>query len=200
MALAVEGRGNLSDGFRGRLGVRSPGLRLGDCTLSGPVARFEIRVADQKPDVSGPAAMQRLACGGGLAAERPVFVLRAELSEGLDGWRGTSVLRVADFRASGNRLSRVQGRIGFDGNANVTRGDVEIEAAGAASEAVRAARTRFAGRYAVSPRRGDLGLQGAADRGECDRRRTDARPPSPARSGARAARRSGRSARRWPMR
>jgi translocation and assembly module TamB len=161
VALALDGRGNLSDGFRGRLGIRSPGLRLGDCALAGPVARFAISVADQKPNVSGPAAIRRVACGDSLAAERPVFVLRAALSEGLDTWRGTTVLRAAEVRASGNRLSRIQGRLGFDGNANLTRGDVEIEAGAAAREAVRAARTHFAGRYAVSPRRGDLGLQGA---------------------------------------
>ncbi|HST37413.1 MAG TPA: hypothetical protein VLK25_12390, partial [Allosphingosinicella sp.] len=161
VVLALDGGGNLSDGFRGQLGLRSPGLQLGGCTITGPVARFRIRIAGQKPYVSGPAAMRRLACGGTLAAERPVFVLRAALDEGLDGWRGTTVLRAADLRASGNRLSRIQGRLGFDGNANLTRGAVEIEAASAASEAVRAARTHFAGRYAVSPRRGDLGLEGA---------------------------------------
>lgn len=160
VALSVEGRGNLSDGFRGQLGLQSPRLRFGDCTLTAPVARFAVRVADRRPNVGGPAAMQRLACSGGVAAERPVFALDAALSEGLDHWLGTSVLRVADVRAGGNRLTRVQGRLGFDGDAGATRGTLEVEAAASASEAVRAARTGFAGRYAVSLRRGDFGLQG----------------------------------------
>ena len=61
VTLTLAGRGNLSDGFAGRLGVRSPGLRLGSCALSGPRARLAIRVADRRPDVSGPVAMRRAA-------------------------------------------------------------------------------------------------------------------------------------------
>ena len=161
VTLTLAGRGNLSDGFSGQLGLRSPGLRLGSCALSGPVARLAIRVADRRPDVSGPAAIRRVSCGAALAAERPLFMLRASLAEGLDGWRGTTAIRAARVTAGSNRLDRLQGRLSFAGDANAIRGDLQIEAAEAASQAVRAARTRFDGRYSVSPRRGDLALSGA---------------------------------------
>jgi translocation and assembly module TamB len=159
VALTLAGRGNLADGFRGRLGIRSPGLRLGSCALREPVARLAIRVADRRPDVSGPAAMRSAACGVGLAVERPLLAIRARLAEGLDGWRGATAIRAERFTAGTNRLDRLQGRLTFAGDANATRGDLQIEAA-AATEAVRAARASFEGGYSVSPRRGDLTLEG----------------------------------------
>ena len=160
VGLTLAGGGNLSDGFRGRLGIRSPGLRLGNCALAGPVARLAIHVADRRPEVSGPAAMRRVACGG-LTVERPLFALRASLAEGLDGWRGVTAIRAGRFEAGSNRLDRLQGRLTFEGDADATRGGLQIESAGAASEAVRAARARLEGRYSVSPRRGELALEGA---------------------------------------
>ena len=136
VALSLEGRGNLSNGFSGQLGLRSARLTLGDCTLEGPVARFAVRVQEHSPALDGPLAMRRARCGTGLAAERPAVVLNAVLAPGLDGWRGTTVLRAAQLRASGNRLERVQGRLGFRGNAQVTSGTLALEAAQAAGPAV----------------------------------------------------------------
>jgi len=161
VALTLAGRGNLADGFEGQLAVRSPGLRLGDCALAGPAARLAIRVADRSPTVGGPAGVRRIDCGRALAADRALFVVRASLAEGLDGWSGASAVRIARFASGDNRLDRIQGRLGFDGDADATRGDVRIEAAGAANPDVRAGRTQFTGRYSVSPSRGDLALQGA---------------------------------------
>jgi len=163
VALTLEGRGNLSNGFSGQLGLRSARLNLGDCTLDAPVARFAVRVSEHRPALDGPLAMQRARCGAGLAAERPTFVLNAVLAPGLDGWRGTTVLRAAQLRASGNRLERVQGRLGFRGNAQATRGTLEVEAAQAAGAAGGAGLTRFEGRYELGLERGALALQGVLD-------------------------------------
>ena len=184
----------------GRPLARPPARRLR--AFDGPVARFADQGGGPQAAVSrGPAAMQRLACGGGLGAERPLFVLRAELERRARS--AGAARRCCAPPTSGraaNRLSRIQGRLGFDGNANATRGNVEIESASAASEAVRAARTRFAGRYAFSLRRGDLGLAGRGDGGERDGRRADLglprrRAPGRARHAGRPdRRRAGRSA------
>jgi hypothetical protein len=160
VALALAGRGNLSDGFRGGLALASPELRLGDCLLSRPVARFGLRIDRASPRIHGPAAMARLACAGTLVAERPLFSLDAMLAPALDSWRGRAATRVAAIDAGGQRLTAVEGHIGFDGNADRTAGDLDIASGAAVLASARAARLRFAGRYAGSLRRGGLSADG----------------------------------------
>lgn len=160
VVLGFGGRGNLSDGFRGGLALVSDALRLGDCVLTRPVARFGLRIDDARPRVHGPAAIARLACGDTLVAERPLFALDATFAPGLDSWRGRAATRVAALQAGPQRLAGLAGHIGFDGDAGRTVGRLDIETGAAALDSVRAQRLRFAGTYALSPRRGDLALAG----------------------------------------
>ena len=160
VGLAFSGRGNLADGFHGAIAIVARELRIGDCVLTRPVARLSLRVADRRPQVRGPAALARLACGSGLAAERPWFALRAVLAPGLDHWRGAAAPRIAAVRLGPQRLAGIEGHVGFDGDSDGTLGNVDFEAGPAAVEALRAARLRFAGRYAASLRRGRVALDG----------------------------------------
>jgi len=162
VALAFSGRGNLADGFRGAIALVAGELRFGDCVLTRPVARLSLRVADLKPHVHGPAALARLACGNGLAAERPLFALRAVLAPGLDNWRGAAATRIAALRLGPQSLAAIEGHVGFAGDWSGTAGNVSVEAGPAAVESLRALRIRFAGRYAVSMRRGRIALDGRA--------------------------------------
>jgi len=160
VGLSFSGRGNLADDFRGAIQVASRELRFGQCVLTRPVARLSLRIADRRPSVHGPAAMARLACGDDLDTERPLFALRAMLAPGLDHWRGAAATRIAALRAGPQRLAAVEGHVSFDGDANRTAGDISIDTGAAAAQAFHAARTRFAGHYAILPRRGDLSLDG----------------------------------------
>jgi len=157
--LAFAGQGNLSDGFRGGLALVSHELRFGSCVLSGPVARFGLRIERARPRVHGPAAMARLSCGG-FVAERPVFSLNALLSEGLDHWRGTTATRIASLRGQGQGLAAIQGHVSFEGDASRTLGNLDIATGAAESDAVRAARTTFQGDYAASVRGRQIRLGG----------------------------------------
>lgn len=154
VALALAGRGNLANGFRGGLAVAARELRLGDCVLADSLARFTLRVHNRRPRVSGPAAIRRMSCAGGLVVDRPLFALRALFAPGLDSWRGSTAMRVSSLRAGGQSLSSFQGHLTFNGNAEETAGDIDLSAAGAAARAIRAARTRLAGRYSVALPRG----------------------------------------------
>ncbi|HKR25243.1 MAG TPA: hypothetical protein VJS15_08295, partial [Allosphingosinicella sp.] len=98
VALALSGRGNLANGFRGGLALASRRLQLGECTLERPVARFFVRVVQRRPRVRGPAAMARLACGNDLSVERPLLSLRSLFEPGLDAWRGSAAMRGSRFR------------------------------------------------------------------------------------------------------
>lgn len=160
VGLAFSGRGNLADGFRGALAVVARELRFGDCVLTRPVARLSLRIVGRKPHIHGPAALARLACGNGLAAERPLFALRAMLAPGLDTWRGAAATRIAALRLGPQRLTAIEGHVGFAGDADGTAGNVSVDTGAAAVEALAAARLRFAGRYAASMRRGRISLAG----------------------------------------
>jgi translocation and assembly module TamB len=165
VSLALAGRGNLSDGFRGGLALVAPELRFGQCRLAGPIARLSLNIVRGSPRVAGPAAMARLDCGEGLRVERPLMALSAALAPGLDGWRGTSAVRIASLAAGPQRLTAIQGRISFAGNAGATSGRMDIGAGPATIASVRAGRLGFQGLYAVSPRRGDFGLDGTISAG-----------------------------------
>jgi hypothetical protein len=154
VALAVSGRGNLSDGFRGGIAIASRELRIGGCVLSGPVARFTIRVTDRKPRLRGPAAMHRLACGDSLIVERPLLAVRALFAPGLDGWRGSTAMRVARLRAGGQSIADFQGHLTFNGDAQATAGDVELASGDAVAADFRARQARLAGHYRFERPRG----------------------------------------------
>jgi translocation and assembly module TamB len=166
VSVAFAGRGQLSDGFRGAIALVSRELRVGECVLTRPVARLTLRIEDLQPRVNGPAALARLACGRDLLVERPLFVLRAMLSPGLDRWRGSAATRIATLRAGGQSLARIAGHVSFDGDAGRTAGTLNLDAGPSAFAPLRAAALHFAGNYQGSPRRGDLILDGriAGDR------------------------------------
>lgn len=160
LALGLEGRGNLADGFRGRLALASRGLRLGECAVREPSGDVAVAVADLRPHFEGPVAMAAVRCGDDLAVDRPQFALDATLDPAFDAWRGDAAVRAARFAAGPQYLERLQGRLTYHGNAEETRGRIDLASAGAAVDAFRARRARFAGLYSVSPRRGDLALVG----------------------------------------
>lgn len=162
VGLAFSGRGNLSDGFRGGVAIVARELRIGDCVLTRPLARLSLRVADRKPQVQGPAALARVACGNGLTAERPLFALRAILAPGLDHWRGAAATRIAAVRLGPQHLAAIEGHVAFSGDSGGTVGNLNFATGAATVEGLRAARLRFTGRYAASMRRGRIALDGEA--------------------------------------
>jgi translocation and assembly module TamB len=161
LAVALSGRGNMADGFRGGIGLVSRELRFGQCRLDNVVARFGLRVEGERPRVNGPAAIGRLDCGESLAVERPLFALRALFSPALDRWRGIAATRVASLRAGAQSVGGIEGRISFDGTSDRTGGNLSIGTGGAAIGQLRSARSAFTGRYDLAPRRGALAVDGA---------------------------------------
>ena len=160
VAFGLAGRGNLADGFRGRLAGAARGLRLGDCTVAAPRASVAVAVADQRPSLTGPVAMRSLTCGNDLAVQAPRFALQAMLAPALDEWRGESAVRAARLQAGPHNMATLAGRFTFAGDAGRTRGRVDLRSGAAAVDMFRASLTRFAGDYAISTRGGDLLLDG----------------------------------------
>ncbi|TMJ19640.1 MAG: hypothetical protein E6G92_07675 [Alphaproteobacteria bacterium] len=159
LAIGFAGRGNLADGFIGGIALASRELRLGTCRLDGLVARLRLRVENERPQVNGPAAIRRLACGGGFTAERPLFALGAQLSPALDRWRGIAATRIANLRAGTQIVAGIEGRVGFDGTADRTRGDFSIDTGAAALGMLRSTSAAVAGRYDLAARRNQFAME-----------------------------------------
>ena len=183
---------------------------------TGPVARLTSGSPTQRPGCSGPAALR--ASPAATASPPSGRCSRSARSLRPASTAGAAPRRCASrgLRRARNRLAGVAGpAVGFDGDADETRGTRRSRPPPRPQRGrPRGARPRFAGRYAVSPRRGDLALQGALAGAARDRGRralwrsswphcaaTRGTPVGPDRRGAgrrAAARRARRRARRAP--
>jgi translocation and assembly module TamB len=147
IGLGVEGRGNLADGFRGKLAAASGGLNLAGCRLESPRGYWDVSIDSARPSFHGPLQAPFIGCGDTLALRQPLLNLEASLDEGLDGWRGKTGLRAAELRVGKDSLTRVAGNLSFDGSLAGTRGGLDLGAAGASFAGFSAGRTAVSGAY-----------------------------------------------------
>lgn len=162
VALALTGRGNLADGFRGQMAMAARSLEIGGCAIAAPRANAAVAVDDLRPSLRGPAAARAARCGDVLA-QRPRAALALTLAPAVDSWRGGGALRLDSLVSGANRLAEVEGRLTFAGDAARTQGRADLwadaldalEAGGA-----RTARARLSGPYALSLDRGEALFSG----------------------------------------
>jgi hypothetical protein len=160
IAAAVEGRGNLADGFAGRVAAAAPGLGVGACRIDRFKAHWAVAIRARAPRVSGPTSAAGLACGGGFELRQPDIALDATLAPALDGWRGSATIRAAQALSGPNRAARISGRVGFGGGAADTRGRLDLAAAAVRAAGFTAGRTELGGAYSLSVRTGKLAFAG----------------------------------------
>jgi hypothetical protein len=162
VGIALEGKGNLADGFRGRMAAAAHALRPGSCRLDGVKGLWTVAVSNLRPSFRGPASAARLACGNSLAVAGIGIDLDAALAPGLDSWKGTTALRAARLQAGSTLLTGLGGRLGLDGNARMTRGSLNLASAAARVGGVTASRMAVEGRYGLSLDNGGFTLIGDA--------------------------------------
>lgn len=162
VGIGLEGRGNLSNGFRGHMAAVSRGLVFNECTIGAPAATLAVRIDALRPTFRGPVAAAGVSCVDGFELERPRFEVGVTLAQALDRWRGSARLAAARFVVGPNRLSGMAGSISFEGGFEGTRGRLDIGSAAAAVATARANSTRIVADYAVVPRSGALELDGEA--------------------------------------
>jgi hypothetical protein len=166
VGIALEGRGNLADGFRGRMAAAAPSLRPGNCRIDGVKGRWAVAIDDLRPTLRGPAGVAALACGDNVAVTGLDLDLNATLAQALDGWRGNAGLRAAQGRVDAHVVNAIYGRFEFNGDADSTRGALSLASRGIRVGGVTARRSAVDGRYFLSLRSGAAGFIGdAAARG-----------------------------------
>jgi hypothetical protein len=148
--LALEGKGNLTDGFEGRLAAAMPRLAFSGCTAERATAFVNIAITDRKPAMDGPLRASRIACAGsGIALDRPQAALDVAMNEALTAWKGNAIVESGPARLGDNRATALGGRLGFDGTPSRMSGDLAVFADSVAGRSFAARRASFDGRYGI---------------------------------------------------
>lgn len=161
LGLAVEGEGNLTGGFKGRLAAASPRLAPGRCELVGFRASVGVAVKARRPSVTGPVSAQRFACPASrIALEQPRLEIDSRFSEAFERFDGQGRIATASMVAGANGMAGLNGRVTFVGTPTAARGSVDLAAAAARLAEIRTERTRVRGNYLLNARSGQVALVG----------------------------------------
>lgn len=151
VGVALAGRGNLANGFHAKLATHAPALAFESCSVTGASGIFDLSIAHRRPNLTGPLRAQGFACpDGAFSLTNPKMIVEARFNEALDQWQGSAGIDIAEGRFADNRLSRIIGTIGFEGDAAATRGDVKMTAGRLAAASATAEALSVRGDYRVS--------------------------------------------------
>jgi hypothetical protein len=164
IGIALEGKGNLAGGFRGRMAAAAHRLQPGSCRLGSVKGVWNVGVNELKPSFRGPASASYLTCGDQLKVTDVGLDLAVQLAPGLDRWRGATEVGARRLWTDTAEFSNLGGRLGLDGNVGATRGALDLGGYFARIGEIRSlGRSSFKGRYALSLADGGFTLLGKAD-------------------------------------
>lgn len=130
IGVKLDGQGNLTGGFRGKLAAVAPNLLVEGCPLVGATAWLDLSVSDRAPRVAGPVRASALSCpDDGFALTAPQMNVDATLNEALDRWRGSARIEAQRGALGSNVLTGVAGQASFDGGRRATMGKAAVRAA-----------------------------------------------------------------------
>ena len=159
LGVAVEGAGNLTGGFRGRLAAASPTLDAGRCTLSDMRASVAISVSARRPRVSGPLSASSFRCpSSNIAIAQPRFEIDSRFSEAFERFTGRGRMSATALTAGVNGLAGMNAALTFAGEPTRVLGTVKLAARGARLSEIQAERTRLDGSYLLNAAKGNITL------------------------------------------
>jgi translocation and assembly module TamB len=129
----IDGKGNLSDGFAGKLAAVMPQVAVGGATASGTSAYLGVSVASRRISLKGPvraASAER----GAIKSQAISLMLDGVVGEGFDHVDGNLVVDVAALKLPSATIGKAhsEARIGWQ-NGRITA-DGKISALGAVPE------------------------------------------------------------------
>ncbi|MDF8333429.1 YdbH domain-containing protein [Novosphingobium cyanobacteriorum] len=99
LAFKAEGRGNLRNGFAGSLAALMPEVRFGDCRTGRATLFGKVSIAKERPRLTGPMRLDRLACGSSVALQDATLDLDLTGDKDLKGAIARGKLRSGAFVA-----------------------------------------------------------------------------------------------------
>ncbi len=159
----LAGRGNLANGFVGRLAAVSERLSLNGCGIDRLALNVSLRTTATGPSLTGPVRARQAACGD-VRLDSPVIRLDAKLAPALDRWQGQADVAAAAVAAPQTRVADLAGKVGFDGTAQGTHGKLDLASGAFDLPQLDGAGLSIAGRYQVGgvpAFEGRIGARGA---------------------------------------
>jgi hypothetical protein len=163
---ALEGHGQLSGGFRGRLALASPRLVPGRCGAENLRADVAVAVVARRPRIEGPVTLNRFTCPlSRFEVVKPRFDAKASFNEAFTGIDGSGRMAIEALTAGANGLANFAGELTYKGPLTDVRGAVRLSAQKSRLGTIYADRTRLNGGYGLNSRAGTFNLVGdyAAD-------------------------------------
>jgi translocation and assembly module TamB len=157
LGVALEGTGNLTGGFKGRMAASSPRLVPGKCEIVNLRANTAVAVEARRPHVEGPLTVGRLNCPKSrLEMVEPRFDINSRFNESFTTYDGSGRMAIRTLTAGDNGLSAFVGDLTFRGNPKATYGSVKLAAQRSRLATIFADRTRLAGQYRLGVTGGSL--------------------------------------------
>jgi hypothetical protein len=163
---ALQGSGQLSGGFKGRVALASPRLVPGRCGADNLRANLAVSVTARRPSVAGPVTLSRFACPTSrFEIASPRFEADATFNESFTAIDGRGRMAIAALTAGANGLANFAGELTYKGELTNVRGAVKLSAQKSRLGTIYADRTRLNGGYGLDSRAGRFALVGdfAAD-------------------------------------
>lgn len=138
MALRIEGRGNLQDGFAGELAAVAPNLSLPGCRVEQASLYGQLSIADQRPQFSGPLRFAVLGCDGVAVADGAAEVdLRGDGD--FAGIEGDAVLLSGPLVSGSARVGALGGDVRFSFRDGALTSTFDLQGRDASSGSIRLA-------------------------------------------------------------
>ncbi|MEO8177148.1 MAG: YdbH domain-containing protein [Sphingomicrobium sp.] len=148
LGVALQGTGNLTGGFKGRMAASSPRLVPGRCEIVGLRAQLAVAVEARRPHVDGPLQVALLSCPKSrIKIVEPRFDINSRFNESLTSYDGRGRMAIRQLVAGDNGLSAFVGDLTFRGSPTATFGSVKLAAQRSRLASIYADRTQLAGDY-----------------------------------------------------
>ena len=157
LGVALQGTGNLTGGFKGRMAASSPRLIPGRCTITNLRANTAVSVEARRPRVQGPLTLGRLNCPKSrLEMVEPRFDISSKFNESFTSYDGSGRMAIRTLAAGDNGLAAFVGDLTFRGSPTATYGSVRLAAQRSRLATIFADRTRLTGQYRLGVTGGTL--------------------------------------------
>ncbi|MEQ1547459.1 MAG: YdbH domain-containing protein [Chakrabartia sp.] len=147
----LDGRGNLTHGFRGKIAVAAPRLAQTGCVAERVTLYGDISVSSRRPAFKGPVRLATLNCAG-VRANQATMMVDASVAESMDRWTGTSTFSMARSSGFGADARNLSGTITFGGTPAASNASVSLTAKQIAAPKLITGNTHIVGNFDVRRR------------------------------------------------
>ncbi|TQL17123.1 dicarboxylate transport [Zymomonas mobilis] len=130
IGMAVDGSGNLANGFQGNLAVSMPHFSSEACQIEKGHLFLKTSVSSGKPYLHGPVTAETMRCkAADLFLRKMDGVIDGHLNKALDNWEGGASISAPEIASSGQspwQLSAVSGRVAAKGDFQQAKGQMDI--------------------------------------------------------------------------